>query len=206
MCNSYRITPKRGAEKGLLERIADEVGKLPSPLVRKSDPGVVMRADGRVGIMRWGFHRSFNPSINNARSDKLESGMWKEAFHDRRCVIPMSLFYEWGPGVGGRKQAHEFTHPDGDYLWVAGVWEENPEFGPCYSMVTTDAPPLMAPIHDRMSAVLRAEEMQEFLTGKGPWDFRPYGGALAVTACESPLKRKPPPRDDSQGELWGSWS
>jgi putative SOS response-associated peptidase YedK len=42
--------------------------------------------------MRWGFHRDFNPAINNARSDKLEGGMWKEAFHVRRCVIPMSLF------------------------------------------------------------------------------------------------------------------
>jgi putative SOS response-associated peptidase YedK len=202
MCNSYRIKPKRGAERGLLDRISDAVEKLPSSLVRKSDPGIIIRADGLVEAMRWGFHRSFNPSINNARSDKLESGMWKEAFHERRCVIPMSLFYEWGPAVAGRKQAHEFRDPDDDFLWIAGIWENNPEFGPCYSMVTTAASPLMAPIHDRMPAVLRPDEMQEFLGGDGHWDFRPFGGALVVVPCESPLKRKVPPRDDSQGELW----
>lgn len=103
MCNSYRIQPKRGAVKGVAGRVADAVEGLPSSLVRKSDPGVVMRADGRVEMMRWGFHREFNPSINNARSDKLEGGMWKDAFQTRRCVIPMSVFYEWGPGSGGRK-------------------------------------------------------------------------------------------------------
>ena len=97
MCNSYRIQPKRGADKGIAKRIAEVAERLKSDLVRKSNPGVVMRADGRVELMRWGFHRSFNPSINNARSDNLESGMWAEAFHERRCVIPMSLFYEWGP-------------------------------------------------------------------------------------------------------------
>jgi putative SOS response-associated peptidase YedK len=86
-----------------------------------------VRTDGRVELMRWGFHRGFNPSINNARADKLDGGMWREAFHERRCVIPMTLFYEWGPGSGGRtgkKQAHEFRDPDDDYLWVAGIWEE----------------------------------------------------------------------------------
>ena len=39
----------------------------------------------------------------NARSDKLESGMWADALRERRCAIPMSLFYEWGPGTGGKK-------------------------------------------------------------------------------------------------------
>ena len=135
MCNSCRIQPKRGADKGIAKRIADAAERLKSDLVRKSDPGVVMRADGRVELMRWGFHRSFNPSINNARSDKLEAGMWAEAFHERRCVIPMSLFYEWGPAVGGRggrKQAYEFHEPEYDYLWVAGIWEESQDTGLCY--------------------------------------------------------------------------
>lgn len=67
--------------------------RLASELVRKSDPVVVVRAGARVDLMRWGFHRDFNPAINNARSDKLEGGMGKEAFHVRRCVIPMSLFF-----------------------------------------------------------------------------------------------------------------
>lgn len=132
--------------------------------------------------MRWGFHRPFNPSINNARSDKLETGMWAGTFRERRCVIPMSLFYEWGPGVGGKKQAHEFHDPDDDYLWVAGVWEANTEFVSCYAMVTTAASPLMAPIHNRMPALLRTEEMAEYLAESGRWDFQPFAGLLAMTS------------------------
>ena len=201
MCNSYRIKPKRGADKGVIGRVADAVAKLPSSLVRKSDPGIVVLAEERVAVMRWGFHRSFNPSINNARSDKLEAGMWKEAFCERRCVIPMSLFYEWGPGNGGRKQAHEFHDPDDDYLWVAGIWEENESFGSCYSMVTTAASPLMSPIHHRMPAVLRREEMEEFLAGNRRWDFQPFTGPLVVTPCASPLV-KPKSASDSQPELF----
>jgi putative SOS response-associated peptidase YedK len=103
VCNTYVIRPRRGAQ-GLAQRVSEATTKVASALVRKSDSGVVVRADGRVELMRWGFHREFNPSINNARSDKLEGGMWKEAFHERRCLIPMSEFYEWEPGIGGCPQ------------------------------------------------------------------------------------------------------
>jgi putative SOS response-associated peptidase YedK len=204
MCNIYLISPKKGtSQRARANKIAVAVEKLPSMRVRKSDPGVVMLAGERVEIMRWGFARHFNPSINNARSDKLESGMWAEAFRTRRCVIPVSWFYEWGPGAGGRKQAYEFHDPDDGYLWIAGLWEPGEgDLGFCYSMVTTEASPVMAPIHTRMPAVLRAEEVPAFLDLENPWVFRPFDGALAVTPCESPLKRRSPPRDDPQGELW----
>jgi putative SOS response-associated peptidase YedK len=192
MCNTYVIRPKRGAQ-GLAQRVGEATAKLASALVRKSDPGVVVRADGRVELMRWGFHREFNPAINNARADKLEGGMWREAFHERRCVIPMTLFYEWGPGVGGRlgkKQAHEFHDPDDDYLCAAGIWEPHAELGPCYTMVTTAASPLMSPIHDRMPALLRPEELADFLAGSGRWDFQLFAGPLVVEPCESPLAKR----------------
>jgi putative SOS response-associated peptidase YedK len=199
MCNTYVARPKRGAQ-GLAQRVSEATTRLASELVRKSDPGVVVRADGRAELMRWGFHREFNPAINNARSDKLEGGMWREAFHERRCVIPMTLFYEWGPGVGGRKQANEFRDPDDDFLWAAGIWEENQELGPCYTMVTTAAPPLMSPIHDRMPALLRPEEMAEYLAGGGHWNFQPFAGSLVVTPCESPLVMRE--ISDTQQELF----
>jgi putative SOS response-associated peptidase YedK len=203
MCNTYIIRPKRGA-LGLAQRVSEAAVKLSSAMVRKSDPGVVVRAHGHVKIMRWGFHRPFNPSINNARSDKLEAGMWADAFRERRCVIPMTLFYEWGLGAGGRKQAHEFHDPDDDYLWVAGIWEENAEFGSCYSMVTSAASPLMSPIHDRMPALLLLpEETQEWLAGSGRWEFQPFTGTLVVEPCESPLvKRHSSPTPDTQQELF----
>jgi putative SOS response-associated peptidase YedK len=200
MCNSYRITPKKGA-KGLAKRVSDAAGRLPGSLVRKSDPGIVVLADERVEVMRWGFQRSFNPSINNARSDKMESVIWAEAFRERRCVIPVSMFYEWGAGPGGRdKQAHEFMRRDGGYLWIAGIWEPEKTVGDCYTMVTTEAPPVMAPIHHRMPAVLHPEEVAEYLDAGDTWQFRPYGGEIEVQPCVSPLRK---PRGGSeQAELF----
>lgn len=189
MCNTYIVRPKRGAQ-GMAQRVSEATAKLTSALVRKSDPGLVVLADDRVEVMRWGFHREFNPSINNARSDKLEGGMWKEAFHQGRCVIPMTLFYEWGPGEAGKKQAHEFCDPDDDYLWVAGIWEENEKFGACYSMVTNASSPLMSAIHDRMPALLRSAEMAAWLAGCGGWDFKPFAGPLKVEPCASPLVKR----------------
>ncbi len=99
----------------------------------------------------------------------------------------MTLFYEWGPGVDGRKQAHELRDPDDDYLWAAGIWETNQELGPCYTMVTTAASPLMVPVHNPMPALMRSEEVQEWLDGTGRWDFQPFVMPLVVTPCESPL-------------------
>ena len=59
-------------------------------------------------------------------------------------------------------------------------------------LVTTASSPLMSPIHDRMPALLRPEEMQEWLTGSGRWDFQPFSGPLLVAPCESPLARRRP--------------
>ena len=201
MCNTYRISRKSGAS-GLVRQVNEAAAKLVSDLVSKSDPGVVVRADGHVELMRWGFHREFNPAINNARSGKLEGGMWKEAFHERRGLIPMSLFYEWGPGTDGRKQAHEIRDPESEseWLWAAGIWENGAgELGPCYSMITTEANAVMAPVHSRMPALLPPDIMQDWLAG-GRWDFQPFPGPLVVEQCESPLARNPDPAE-RQGEL-----
>lgn len=198
--NTYRITPKHDA-KGTDKQVSEAAATLASGLVRKSDSGVVLRSDGRMEVMRWGFHRSVNPSINNARSDQLEGAMWKAALRERRCVIPVSSFYEWGAGVGGKKQAYEFQHPDDPYLWIAGIWEEHAELGACFSMVTTDASPVMIPIHDRMLALLRTDEMPGFLDGSSPWNFQPYFGPLLFAPCDSPLA-KPKASPDSQLELF----
>ena len=69
---------------GVRGKVSAVAGTLASSLVRKTAPGIVVLADERVEIMRWGFTRHFNPVINNARSDKLVSGMWAEAFRERR--------------------------------------------------------------------------------------------------------------------------
>jgi putative SOS response-associated peptidase YedK len=86
VCNTYIAKPKKGSI-GWKARVSDDLGKLKSSLIRKSDPGVVVLAgknpeeyDFVSHTMRRGFHRPFNLSINNSRSDKLDSAIWKTAF------------------------------------------------------------------------------------------------------------------------------
>jgi putative SOS response-associated peptidase YedK len=67
-------------------------------------------------------------------------------------------------------------------------------------MVTTASSPLMSPIHDRMPALLRPEEMAEWLAGSGLWDFQPFAGPLVVRPCASPLSQSNPA--GSQQELF----
>jgi len=209
VCNTYVAKPRNGAA-GWKAKVSEELEKLKSALIRKSDPGVVIlpgktrNADHTPHTMHWGFHRPFNPAINNSRSDKLESAVWKTAFDNRRCIIPVSAYYEWGEAIRGRKQAYEITgpdNPDHDWLWIAGIWEENPELGPCYSMITTAAAPTVSFIHDRMPAILPWETAAEFLSG-GKIEFSPFTGPLAANPCQSPLTRKKPNDGPKQGEFF----
>lgn len=198
MCNTLVQRPRRSDLEALelqakLDALMRERTK---PLARRTDPVAVLRT-GEAGpepaVMRWGFFRPFNPAVNNARTDKLSGSMWTPAWRERRCLLPASLFYEWGEAGGdrasaGKKQAYRFTRPDGDWMWMAALWESHPEQGDCCTVLTTSAPPLMAPIHHRMPAILDWPEALAFL-GDEPVVPAPYGGTLEVEACESPLRR-----------------
>lgn len=51
--------------------------------------------------MKWQFFPEWQKSTEakykpfNARGDKLEGGYYQHAFHNNRCLIPASFFYEW---------------------------------------------------------------------------------------------------------------
>lgn len=191
MCNAYTVRPKVGARE-LDQIVSAEIGRLPSPLVRRTAPGVVvLPSDGglRATIMRWGFQRSFSDAINNARADKLESPTWKEAVESGRCLVPISTFYEWQPLAGKAKQAFEFRRPDREWMWIAGLFEKSDRYGMCYATITTEPAPVAEPIHDRMLAVLDFDDAMAFLRGESI-PSQPYQGNLVAEPCESPLKRK----------------
>lgn len=194
MCNLYDVGPGPEKAEGWIAEAIAALGRLAKTrALRRTDPGLVVTADLTPRVMRWGFERPFNPAINNARSDKLLSGMWSEAFRERRCLIPISSFYEWS-GPKGHKRTHRIGPPRPGWLWAAGIWEDHPELGPCYSMVTTAANATVAPIHDRMPAILAAPP--DYFASEQPPGPSPV--PLAVTDCANPLT----PGRPEQGELF----
>lgn len=203
MCNAYTVRPKVSAH-GLDQLLSTEIARLPTPLVRRLGRGVVLRKSGDDLVpktMRWGFPHPKYKSVNNARSENLKRGMWVEPMAERRCLVPISCFYEWRKFPGKSKQPYEIRIPDEDWLWVAGVYGHDEAGDPCYATITTEPTTAFATIHDRLLAIVGFEEGLAFLEGKKS-TIAPYGGQLAVTPCESPLKRPRAEPDDPQGQLF----
>lgn len=207
MCNSYRIGRKGldGSDLGVfpLQEIASLLDDWETPrLIRPTVQAPVVLAGGEARLMRWGFDRPWGKSINNARSDKLASPMWKESFETRRCLIPMEGFFEY-TGPAGHKLAHWFHSPSGGWLWGAGIWEPNQDHGPCYSMIMTEATGIVIPIHDRMPVLIAGVNADQYLAGGSKeLSFGPVD--LAVEDAENPLKRvKKAPPIPEQGDLFG---
>jgi putative SOS response-associated peptidase YedK len=173
MCTAYQIGPD--ASRAKLPALADflaALASLPERLVRPTLEAPVMMPDGRLELMHWGFRRQFTAKLKgrpplrrtivNSREDKLAGPMWREAFQSRRCLVPATAFYEWTERQG-RKLPLRFTRPDGRMIWIAGIWEEHPEHGRCHSMITTEPSAAIAPVHDRMPAVLPESAILPYL-------------------------------------------
>lgn len=194
MCNLYDIGPAKHLRHDEWEQAVSAVLRiLERPFgVRKTDPAPVVRldpdgkAEGR--IMRWGFERTYNPAVNNARLEKLD-GPWSDLWRARqRCLFAVSTWYEWN-GPTGNKQTFAFESPGGEWVWVAGLWEAGPKGEAC-SMLTRPAAPDLGWIHDRMPAVIDPARAREFLETENPRELL-VETEVPVKAyrCHNPLTR-----------------
>jgi putative SOS response-associated peptidase YedK len=107
-------------------------------------------------------------ALFNARIETLErSRAFEAAFRSRRCVLPISAFYEW-PGESKAKQKTRIARSDGLPLLVAGLWnrcggpEERVE---SCTIVTRPLTPDLLHVHDRMPALLLSGELDAWLHG-----------------------------------------
>lgn len=208
MCNLYRMT-KATAEIARLFRVKDAMaGANLGAEVYPGYPGAVV-ADGALRRMTWGFPLAMTGKqgqklkprpVNNARSDKLDSFMWRYSFEERRCLIPLTAWAE-AEGVPKSKGGAGMTRTwlrmeDGvegsEVFAAAGIWRGSDEWGDVYSMVMTDSCGAAAECHDRMP-VLLAE--------------RDYGAWLGGTAAQAKALCVPyagPVAMERTGEMWGA--
>ena len=123
--------------------------------------------------LRWGLipHWAKDPSIgaklNNARGESVgEKPSFRGAFAKRRCLVPVSGFYEWKT-EGRSKQPYYFSLKSGTPIALAGLWEswKTPEGGIVRTacIITTAANALMAPVHDRMPVIVGEADWQNWL-------------------------------------------
>ena len=111
----------------------------------------------------WGKDPASAPRLINARAETVaEKPAFRAAFQRRRCLIPAAGFYEWRRD-GAAKNPFYFTEADASRpLVMGGVWET---FGDARSflIITTEANPLMRPIHFRMPVIIPPEHWRDWL-------------------------------------------
>ena len=134
----------------------------------------------------------------NARAESIDTrSAFRDAFKERRCVVPADGYYEW-TGAKDNRQPHWFHRPDRGVFLMAGLYESwfppgselstsdpnnpgselstsdpnNPQSElstsdpnsnedrrqRTFTIITTDANALSAPIHDRMPVILPGED------------------------------------------------
>ncbi len=117
-------------------------------------------------LLRWGLIPSTIKDTNNsyrminARAETVsQRPAFRAAFAHRRCLVPADGFYEW-QRTNDNKQPYFIHARDENPLAFAGLWEhrerEQEVIESC-TIITTSANELLAPIHDRMPAILRED-------------------------------------------------
>ncbi|MEV6976671.1 SOS response-associated peptidase [Kitasatospora sp. NPDC093806] len=163
----------------------------------------------QLRVLRWGLVPQWAKSpetavkMINARSDTVhEKPSYRQAFVSRRCVLPVDGYYEWQtvPGERGKARKKPFfvSRVDGAPLALAGLYEfwrnravpsDHPEgWLVTFTIVTTDAEELLAPIHERMPLFLDPGSFDAWLDPRrdDPEELRrllipPPPGALRAT-------------------------
>lgn len=117
-------------------------------------------------VPRWAEDPSAGSRMINARSETLATKpAFREAFQQRRCLIPADGFFEWQK-QGAKKQPYLIARPDGGLFAFAGLWESWGRDGlriESCTIITTTANQVLEPLHDRMPVILPPQDYERWL-------------------------------------------
>ncbi|MDD9965375.1 MAG: SOS response-associated peptidase [Myxococcales bacterium] len=185
------------------ETVAQMVAS-PSYNVAPGQPVLVVRYDRRharrsLDALRWGLIPHFAKDASgayrciNARAETVDTRpSYRAAFEKRRCLFAVDGFFEWR-SEGKTKQPYAIALKTREPFGIAGVWEnwKDPNSGEWLrtcALITTEANELVAPVHGRMPAIVRAEDHARWL------------GEVPATPAE--LKAMLQPFDPHKMDMW----
>jgi putative SOS response-associated peptidase YedK len=175
MCGRYVITSAPEAIRALF-RYWEQPDFPPRYNIAPTQPVPIVRLAAGVrslALVRWGFvpawvkdPRNFTLLINARGESVGDKAAFRNAMARRRCLFPADGFYEWK--TAGRQSRPYFVRPGrGGPIAFAGLWEAwmgpNGEEVETACIVTTAANRMLAPIHDRMPAVIAPEAFDLWL-------------------------------------------
>ena len=132
--------------------------------------------------MRWGLlpnwykggtWMDFAAKTLNARVETCsEKASFKHLISSKRCLVPSNGFFEWH--TEGKLKTPYFIHtPNQEIFSIAGLYDSwldqtTGAFEHTFTILTTEANPLMAEIHNakkRMPLILQQDEEKAWLDG-----------------------------------------
>ncbi len=133
-----------------------------------------------LSVLSWGLLPFFtkDPAAArrpfNARGETVaSSGLFRDAFARRRCLVPADAYYEWQAAAGG-KQPYAVGRVDGAPLALGGIWEgyRSPEgeVTRSFAIVTVAAGETLRALHERAPVILDREDWPLWL-GEAEGDF-----------------------------------
>jgi len=129
----------------------------------------------------WSKEMSTKYSMFNAKSETAhKSPAFREPFKKRRCVVPVSGFYEW-VRQNNQKLPYYIAPQDAPGLLLAGLWASwrHPDTGEVlesFTVLTAAAAPGMAFIHNRQPVMLSMTDAHRWMD-PGNSDFADLTGS-----------------------------
>ena len=176
MCGRYASTlPPEMMEE--LFKLFNSIDLVPRYNIAPTQPvAAIWEAHGRreAHFARWGLvpgwvkdPREF-PLLINARVETMaEKPAFRDALKYGRCIIPASGYYEWHTNPDKTKQPYYITMEDGRPMALAGLYASwmgpNGEEIDSVATITVPANGQLSVVHDRMPAILRGDEIDDWL-------------------------------------------
>ena len=143
-----------------------------------SQDGIIVRLneDGKMyaSVAKWGFcphwMKDAKKAQSNARGETIaEKPMFRTAFRQARCLVPIDSFYEWDRKVKPI-QPYNIQRNDRAVMVCAGIWaardDEDGTQEVNYAVITIGPNAEMTPIHDRMPVILDERDYETWLNPK----------------------------------------
>jgi len=186
MCGRIANTlPTDSVARLFAARADNDLPQVPDFNVCPTQSLAVVTGDGerRLRAMRWGFvphwydSPTSGPLLINARAETIaEKPAFRTACRERRCLVPVTGFYEWHRTEAARLPWF-VQRADGRPLVLAGIWQEwGADRLPTLAVVTTEANAAMAPIHHRIPVVIEQPDWGLWLGEEG------HGAAVLMHA------------------------
>jgi putative SOS response-associated peptidase YedK len=170
IANWFAAEDSAGVEWGASYNVAPQTFQ---PVVRLNrDTG-----QREIVLMRWGLipywskDAKIGYSTINAKAETVATApAFREAFRRRRCLVPADAFYEWQKLDPKHKQPFAIALASREPYGLAGLWDrwkdqKTGEWLETFSIITTDANEVVAPLHNRMPVIIERKDYARWLDG-----------------------------------------